>query len=75
MKDTHVGFLGEAGLVEFRAEVFNFLNHPDFAAAEHRRLRWQPTDLGLFSEKPGQQFGHDHQTTEYSKANSARFED
>jgi hypothetical protein len=31
VKDTKVGRLGEAGAVEFRAEVFNLLNHPNFA--------------------------------------------
>ena len=30
VKDTKVGFLGEAGTVEFRAELFNILNHPNF---------------------------------------------
>ena len=30
-KDTKAGFLGEAGSIEFRAEIFNLLNHPNFA--------------------------------------------
>jgi hypothetical protein len=30
VKDTHIRYLGEAGSVEFRAEFFNLLNHPDF---------------------------------------------
>jgi hypothetical protein len=30
-KDTKAGFLGEAGNIEFRAEIFNLLNHPNFA--------------------------------------------
>jgi len=29
-KDTKAGFLGEAGEIEFRAELFNVLNHPNF---------------------------------------------
>ncbi len=30
VKDTAVRQLGEAGSVQFRAEIFNILNHPDF---------------------------------------------
>ena len=30
VKDTHVGWLGEAGMVQFRTEVFNALNHANF---------------------------------------------
>jgi hypothetical protein len=30
VKDTAVGFLGESGKVEFRAEFFNIFNHPNF---------------------------------------------
>ena len=29
-KDTKLGLLGEAGVLRFRAEFFNVLNHPDF---------------------------------------------
>ena len=31
VKDTKVGWLGEAGNVEFRVEMFNIVNHPNFA--------------------------------------------
>jgi hypothetical protein len=31
VKDTSVKWLGEAGKVEFRAEFFNIMNHPNFA--------------------------------------------
>jgi hypothetical protein len=31
MKDFKVGLLGEAGGVQFRAEFFNLLNHPNYA--------------------------------------------
>ena len=30
VKDTKAGFLGEGGEVEFRAEFFDILNHPNF---------------------------------------------
>jgi hypothetical protein len=31
VKDTAVGFLGEGGKIELRAEIFNILNHPNLA--------------------------------------------
>jgi hypothetical protein len=31
VKDTSLKYLGEAGQVEFRAEIFNILNHPNFS--------------------------------------------
>jgi outer membrane receptor protein involved in Fe transport len=40
VKDTSVKWLGEAGKVEFRAEFFNIINHPNFA---------QPTGTSVFS--------------------------
>ena len=33
-KNTALGFLGESGRMEFRAEFFNILNHPNFATPE-----------------------------------------
>ena len=35
VKDTKLGFLGEAGMVEFRAEFFNVINHPNFSGGMH----------------------------------------
>lgn len=34
-KDTAVGFLGESGEVQFRAEFFNILNHTNFGPAQN----------------------------------------
>ena len=31
VKDTKLGFLGEGGMLEFRAEFFNILNHTNFS--------------------------------------------
>ncbi|MGH9784138.1 MAG: TonB-dependent receptor domain-containing protein [Terriglobia bacterium] len=38
-KDTPVPFLGEAGRLEFRAEFFNFLNHPNFRVPSEEGVR------------------------------------
>jgi carboxypeptidase family protein/TonB-dependent receptor-like protein len=57
VKDTKLGFLGEAGSVQFRAEFFNILNHPNFATPSSLNFNGDPGDLSPFSEKPGKSAG------------------
>jgi hypothetical protein len=60
VKDTKLGFLGEAGMLEFRAEFFNVLNHPNFSGGNHFNVQVFPgtqddptiSNIGPFSEKP-----------------------
>jgi Carboxypeptidase regulatory-like domain/TonB dependent receptor len=61
VKDTKLGFLGEGGNLEFRAEFFNVINHPNFAAGTHfspQIFSGSPSDPSLppeitpFSEQP-----------------------
>jgi hypothetical protein len=65
VKDTKLGFLGEGGNLEFRAEFFNVINHPNFAAGTHFSPQifkgvctppspGQPCtpEIGPFSEQP-----------------------
>jgi len=52
VKDTKLGFLGEAGMVEFRAEFFNVLNHPNFSG-DHLSTNifsGKASHIGPFSE-------------------------
>jgi hypothetical protein len=54
VKDTKLGFLGEAGLLEFRAEFFNVLNHPNFSGQHLSSITFggHSSDVSPFSEVP-----------------------
>ena len=57
VKDTKAGFLGEAGMVEFRAEIFNLPNHPIFGAPSGIAFTGDPADTTPFSEAPSKSVG------------------
>jgi hypothetical protein len=52
VKKTKVGFLGEAGNIEFRAEFFNVLNHPNFGEPGATPFLGNTGDTTPFSEAP-----------------------
>jgi hypothetical protein len=52
VKDTAVGFLGERGSVQFRAEFFNILNRANFAAPNVSVFSGNTSDIGSYSEAP-----------------------
>lgn len=53
VKDTKLGFLGEGGTLEFRAEFFNILNHPSFSGAGINTFLFQGSGGDTpFSEQP-----------------------
>src|SRR5260370_35513534 len=54
VKETKLGFLGEGGMLEFRAEFFNILNHPNFSGRGLHTSIFDgvPGDVTPFSETP-----------------------
>jgi hypothetical protein len=43
VKDTKMGFLGESGMLQIRAEVFNITNHPNFSLPGRQVLPGTPS--------------------------------
>ena len=54
-KDTRLKWLGEAGSLELRLEMFNSLNHPSFLAPSGS-IGWAPTSSGGIGKDPSGQF-------------------
>jgi outer membrane receptor protein involved in Fe transport len=54
VKDTKLGFLGEGGNLQFRAEFFNVMNHPNFSGQHFNTQIFDgaAVDTNPFSEMP-----------------------
>jgi hypothetical protein len=57
VKDTKLGFLGEQGSVQFRAEFFNILNRANFGFPSTSTYSGSPSDVGANSEAPSSSAG------------------
>jgi hypothetical protein len=57
VKDTHLGFLGEQGSLQFRGEFFNILNRANFGLPNGVVFAGTSSDTGLTSEAPNSTAG------------------
>ncbi|HVB34110.1 MAG TPA: TonB-dependent receptor [Patescibacteria group bacterium] len=67
VKDTALPFLGEGGNVEFRAEFFNILNHPNFSLPSSAVFTGALSDTGAYSEAPLSSAGRINSTVTTSR--------
>jgi hypothetical protein len=56
-KDTRLPFLGEQGNLEFRAEIFNIVNHPNFGMPNATVFTGTPTAYGPYAQAPSSSAG------------------
>jgi len=56
-KDTRLPFLGEKGSLNFRTEIFNIANHPNFGMPNGITFTGALSDYGAYSEAPSSSSG------------------
>ena len=67
VKDTKLGFLGEQGSLQFRVELFNVFNHPNFGMPSGTAFAGSLSDRGAYSEAPASTAGQITSTVSTSR--------
>jgi hypothetical protein len=75
VKDTPLGILGEAGAVQFRAELFNILNRSSFGMSSGTVFSASRKDIGAYSETPLSGCGADRDNVRHFAPDSVAAED